>query len=51
VMGTQKAARQILRAVAAGKTEAIITTHGKILVMLERFMPWAIRVAGRKLST
>src|SRR5262245_57914977 len=51
VMSTKKAARQILRAVVRGKSEAIITGHGKILVMLERFMPWVIRAAGRKLST
>jgi short-subunit dehydrogenase len=51
VMRTQKAVRQILRAVASGKSEAIITGHGKLLVLLERFMPWVIRGAGRKLST
>ena len=50
VMSTPKAARQILRAVALGKREAIITTHGKILVALERFAPWVIRAAGRKMA-
>lgn len=49
-MGTQKAVRQILRAVALGKHEAIITGHGKILVVLERFMPWLIRAVGRKMA-
>ena len=49
-MSTRKAARQILRAVALGKREAIITGHGKILVELERFMPWAIRAVGRKMA-
>jgi short-subunit dehydrogenase len=50
VMRKEKAARQILRAVARGKSEAIITGHGKLLVMLERFMPWVIRAAGRKFT-
>src|SRR5690349_9580367 len=35
VMSTYKAARQILRAVAAGKREAIVTGHGKALVAVE----------------
>ena len=50
VMSTPKAARQILRAVALGKREAIVTTHGKILVAVERFAPWLIRAAGRKMA-
>jgi len=49
-MSTEKAARQILRAVALGKREAIITGHGKILVALERLMPWVIRAVGRKMA-
>jgi len=50
VMSTEKAARKILRAVARGKPEAIITTHGKIFVTIERFAPWLIRAAGRKMN-
>lgn len=50
VMSTEKAASQILRAVARGKREAIITGHGKVLVALERFIPWVIRAAGRKMA-
>ena len=50
MMSTEKAVRQILRAIARGKREAIITTHGKILVAVERFAPWVIRIAGRKLA-
>jgi short-subunit dehydrogenase len=50
VMRTDKAVRQILRAVARGKREAIITGHGKALVFLERFMPWVVRAAGRKMA-
>jgi len=50
VMPTEKAARQILGAIARGNREAIITGHGKALVFLERFMPWVIRAAGRKMA-
>jgi short-subunit dehydrogenase len=49
-MDTGKAARQILRAVARGTHEAIITNHGKLLVILERLAPWLIRVAGRSMA-
>jgi len=49
-MGTEKAARKILRAVARAKREEIITPHGKFFVALERFMPWVIRAAGRKMA-
>ena len=51
VMSTEKAVRQILRAVARGKREAIITGHGKILVALERFAPWVLRAATRRAAT
>ncbi len=50
VMPTEKAVRQILRAVARGKREAIITGHGKIFVALERFLPWVIRLVGRRMA-
>jgi len=50
VMSADKAVRQILRAVARGKREAIITGHGKILVAIQRFSPWIIRAAGRRLT-
>jgi short-subunit dehydrogenase len=50
VMPTEKAVRQILRAIARGKREVIITGHGKALVALERFMPWVIRAVGRKMA-
>jgi len=49
-MSTEKAVRQILRAVSRGKPEAIITNHGKIAVAIERFAPWLIRAAGRKMN-
>ena len=50
VMSTPKAVRQMLRAVAHGKREAIITGHGKALVALERFTPWVLRAVGRRLA-
>ena len=51
VMSTEKAVRQILRAAARGKREAIITNHGKLIVAIERFAPWLIRAAERKMVT
>ena len=50
VMPTEKAARQILRAVARGKGEAIITGHGKVLVAIERFLPWLARAIKRRIA-
>jgi short-subunit dehydrogenase len=49
-MPAEKAARQILRAVARGKGEAIITWHGKILVAIERVMPWLARAIRRRMA-
>jgi short-subunit dehydrogenase len=50
VMDTGKAVRQMLRAIARGQREAIITGHGKILVALERFAPWINRAIGRRMA-
>jgi len=50
VVPTDKAVRQMLRAVAQGKGEAIITGHGKMLVALERFMPWLSRAVKRRIA-
>ncbi len=50
VMPTDKAVRQILRAIARGQREAIITAHGKFLVAMERFAPWILRTAGRRIA-
>ena len=47
-LSTSKAVREILQAVAQGKREQIVTGHGKILVLLERFAPWAIRAVARR---
>ena len=50
IMSTEKAARQILHAVARGQREAIVTGHGKILVALERYTPWVLRAVGRRIA-
>lgn len=50
VMPTEKAVRQMLRAIARGEREAIITGHGKLFVALERFVPWMVRAAGRRMA-
>lgn len=50
VMSTEKAVRQMLRAIARGQREAIITGHGKVLVALERFAPWINRAIGRRMA-
>lgn len=50
VADTERVCRQILRAVAAGRAEAIITGHGKLLVAIERFAPWILRAAGRRMA-
>ena len=47
---TGTAVRQILRAVARGKREAIVTGHGKVLVAIERFLPWLSRAIKRRLA-
>jgi hypothetical protein len=50
VLDAQKACRQILRAVAARRPEVVITGHGKLLVAIERFAPWILRAAGRRMA-
>jgi short-subunit dehydrogenase len=50
VMPTERAVRQMLRAVALGKRESIITGHGKFLVAIERFLPWLSRAVKRRMA-
>jgi NAD(P)-dependent dehydrogenase (short-subunit alcohol dehydrogenase family) len=55
VMPTAVAARQIVRAVARRRREAVITGHGKVAVWIDRHAPWVIawglrRVGMRKRS-
>lgn len=49
-LDTSKAVRQTLKAVAQGKREKILTGHGKLLVLVERFAPWMTRAVGRRLA-
>jgi hypothetical protein len=42
--------RQMLSAIAGGKREQIITSHGKVLVLLDRFVPWTIRALTHKFA-
>ena len=48
-MPTATAVRQILRAVARGKREEIVTLHGKFFVAIERFFPWIMRLGHRRM--
>jgi short-subunit dehydrogenase len=50
IVPTGKAVRQILRAIARGQREAIITGHGKLLVAVTRFTPWLLRLASRRIA-
>jgi short-subunit dehydrogenase len=50
VVSRHRAARQILRAVARRRREAIITGHGRLLVTLERLAPWIMRAVSRRMA-
>jgi hypothetical protein len=50
VVPTDTAVRHMLRAVARGKSEVIVTGHGKVLVAMERFLPWLSRAVKRRLA-
>jgi short-subunit dehydrogenase len=50
MMPTDTAVHRILRAVAKGKREAIITGHGKLFVAIERLTPWLSRALKRRLA-
>jgi short-subunit dehydrogenase len=49
-MPTEKAARQILHAVARGKKEQIVTLHGKLFIAFERFLPWLNRAFEARMA-
>lgn len=50
-VSSEKAAREILAAVAVRKKEQIVTGHGKIIVKIQRFCPWFVDwVIGRGLK-
>jgi short-subunit dehydrogenase len=52
-MPTDRAARQIVKAIYKKKREQVITFHGKILVQLKRHFPglmdWVLRTLSKKL--
>jgi short-subunit dehydrogenase len=45
---TDKAVREIIRAVAKRKRERIVTGHGKVIVRLQRFVPWVIQLMAAR---
>jgi short-subunit dehydrogenase len=47
-VSTPKAAREILSAAARGKSERIITGHGKLIVSINRHFPWVIELIKRR---
>jgi short-subunit dehydrogenase len=50
VMNREQAGRQILSAIARGQREAIVTSHGKVLVALARFTPSILRAFTRRMA-
>lgn len=49
-MATDRAVREILRAIARGKREQIVTLHGKAAVWLMRHQPWLLRALAEKFT-
>lgn len=47
VMPTGTAARKIVRAIAQGRREIILTGHGKLAVFLQRHVPWVLTLFFR----
>jgi short-subunit dehydrogenase len=45
---TEKAARQIVRAIARRRREVVITGHGKAIVFLQRHVPWLVAAVVRR---
>ncbi len=50
IVPRERAVREILAAIARGRREAIITGHGKLFVFIERFLPWVMRAAARRMA-
>ncbi len=50
VVARSSAVEHMLRAIARGQREVIITGHGKLFVILERFFPWVLRAAARRMA-
>ena len=47
-MPADVAAKKIVAAVYRRRREAIVTVHGKVIVSLQRFAPWVLRLAMRR---
>jgi short-subunit dehydrogenase len=47
-MPTERAARRIVRATAARRQETVITAHGKVVVFLQRHVPWLVSAVIRR---
>ena len=45
-VGTEQAAREIVRGVNRGKAEIVVTGHGKVIVFIARHFPGLLRWAG-----
>jgi short-subunit dehydrogenase len=50
LMDRTSAVRKMLRSIALGRREAIITLHGRLIVAVERFAPWIVRLAARRMA-
>jgi len=51
VMKSEVAARQIVRAVQARRSEIVITVHGKIVVAIRNHLAWLYRFAGYRMPS
>ena len=50
VVSRERAVQHMLRAIARGQREVIVTGHGKLFVALERFAPWVLRAAAHRMA-
>ncbi len=48
VVSTDKAAHEILTAIAKGKRERVVTGHGKVIVAVQRVAPWLLRMGSSR---
>jgi len=48
VMPAERAARQIVRAIARRRREVVVTAHGKLAVFLQRHAPWLVAAGIRR---
>jgi short-subunit dehydrogenase len=48
IMPTDAAARRIAKAIARRRREVVVTGHGKLMVWLERHVPWLVAFLIRR---